>query len=446
MSKLAEQIPPYDTEAENSILSAIIFDPATADIALTSISEEDLYLPRSRVIFGHCRKMWEIGTRIDELTLSVELNRTGSLGAIGGREELGRIVMQGNAANVEDYCAIVREYAERRKLLQLSTWLLEHAKHNNLDECMEKATNELDGLMARRCGVSDSPEDLHKIAEPLAKEVLTQPEREYWGLQCGVGDGEIDRLVGGFEAPKYCVVSGRASMGKSTLALHIAMGIRKKQPEAGCPLIISTELPKKLIGRAALGSAAGVHTEGLLKRNLGEGQKEAVANVIRNKTLEGVKVVYMAAPTVSQIKAVAQQHQRKFGLPLLVIDLADKIRSEGRDEYTQLSNTSRSISTLKKDLHTVVLATVQISRAALQQDNKRPDVEFLKGTGSWEQDADMILLLHRPSYYKKDGTTPDGRTEIICGKDNVCNRRGDSVWIEYKKGWGRYTKCENSGN
>lgn len=178
------------------------------------------------------------------------------------------------------------------------------------------------------------------------------------------------------------------------------------------PLIISTEMTAVGIARSSLAVTAGVHTAGLLKSNLGSLQSEKVQGVISNRELAGVKVVYLGGPSIAQIRAVAKRQQRRFGLPLLIIDLASKIRAPGKDDYERLTAVSAGIAQLKGELGTCIIAAVQINRAAQMNDKRRPELVNLKATGSWEEVADRVLLLHRPSYYGD----MDNRTEIIQAK------------------------------
>ena len=223
-------------------------------------------------------------------------------------------------------------------------------------------------------------------------------------------------------------------MGKSTFVTALARSIRRTSPKAGAPLIISTEMTPEAVSVEMLASEAGVHSRGLKRRNLTQRQKESVSGVVEHKGLSGIYVHEMPGKSVGAVRAVAKRHKARHGLPLLVVDLASKLKAPGKSKYEQLSAVSQGLHELKSDLDTCVVATVQINRGVMLNGDKRPELYHLKDTGSWEEDADKVILLHRPDYY---GET-DQRTEIIQAKDRMNFGGVRSIYVEYKPGTGRF--------
>jgi len=430
----------HDPEIEMAALGACLIDVRAAEIALTDLRQDDFFIGRHRCLFETISELFSRGVRLDELTLTDELRKAEKLEYAGGREFVGRVIMRcPTAANIEQYIQTLQRYSELRSLEFLRVKIEKHLAAHDVEAALEDINTTADSIWNRRLQISNDPQDLHSIAEPIANDAVLGEPREMWGLVSGVADGAIDELTGGFSLQSYIVLAARTSVGKSTLCNAIARGIRENHPEAGAPLIVSTEMSTQGIARAALASSAGVHTEALLRRNLGELQRQAVENVIKQRRLEGVRVVHLAAPTVAQIKAIAKRHQRKHGLALLIVDLAGKLKAPGSSEYERFSNISNQLAALKSELNCCVIACVQVNRSVALSEDKRPELHHLKGSGSWEEDADKVLLLYRPAMH---GAMRDhDRTEVIQAKDRDNGRLG-SVWIEFRRGFGRYVAVE----
>ena len=432
-----EKVPPHNESIEAAALAAMMQDITATDIAADELRAADFYLPQHRLIFGAIMAVYKTGVLPEEILVKLELERSGKLEAAGGRDFLGQVYMAGNAAGIESYAAELREQTERRGILTMVARLADELKP---DQSLEIISETLDTIHARRCNVTGEPQDLHALAVPLAKEALEGEDRDFWGLRTGLATNEFDGLTGGVQANQYWVIAARTAMGKSTLVRDLATGLRRMNPAAGLPLILSTEMGEQAIARGALASAAGVAVETLLRRRLSEEQRERVQRIINEKTLEGVRVSYESGLTIPKIRAIARRHKRRHGLPLLVIDMAGQVNGQGQDERERLVGVSKGLMALKGELDTCLLACVQVSRAVYLNDEKRPDLKDLKGSGTWEEDADRVLFIHRPAAFGKS----DLRTEVIQAKDRITGRVG-SVFLSYRVNEGRYESAEGNG-
>lgn len=433
-----DSVAPHDKDAEASALGCAFCDKRAAEIVFEELEKQDFYVPAYRLLFPVLAECFAAHATLDELDVCDALARASLLDDVGGRDAIGRLILNAPAsANVELYTNIVRTKSEERAFWKLAIELSGKVEVSEKpDNMLDFVQTSVDAILNRRLKITADPEDLHELAVPIAKDALSGKPRDYIGLPCGIADGAIDRLISGFQPQHYMVFAARTSMGKSTLVRSIASGIHEQTPDAGVPLIVTTEMGKECIARAALAAAAGVHTQGLLKRNLVEFQRDAVTEVMQKKVLAGVHAVFACGKSVSQIRGIAKRHKHKHGLPVLIIDLASQLKGNGKDERERLSNISAQLADLKVELNTCIIACVQLSRAVFMNSDKRPEMHHLKGSGSWEEDADNVLFLHRPAYFGE----ADNRTEIIQAKDRDHGNVG-SCFIEYRKGLGGYAKA-----
>ena len=430
-----EAVPQHDADAERCVLGSMLIDARAAEIAVDELTPDDFYLRKHRILFVIMAQMFLSGEGLDEITVVIEARRRGNLESAGGADAIGGLVVSTpSAASVETHCSTLRRLWEVRELQRLArTVASEQQRMKTCDEIRAAAHAILDGIEWRRAGVAGDPVDLHDVAAPVSHEALTAPGRNLWGLATGVAGDVFDKRTGGIQAGCYVVLAGRASMGKSTFAFTVARGVRRCSPDAGVPLIISNEMLLPSIARAALASEAGIHPTQLLTRHLGSEQRERVKATMSDRKLAGVSVLHLAGGTVEQVAAIAMRHKRAHGLPLLVVDLASRLESQGESEYLQLKSISRGLQKLVHSLGTCIIATVQVSRAAMMNADKRPGLEHLKGCGSWEEDADHVWFLHRPGYYGGK----DRRTEFMLAKDRIAGNVG-SKWLEYQQATGQY--------
>ena len=430
-----DKIPPYSEPVERNVLGAMLIDPKAAEIAMDELCKADLYLPAHRTLFIVFCELFKEYENLDEAFVVSQLSQRGILDSIGGRDYVAKLIIDvPSAAGIESWCNELKTWTEKREIFNLVVTLPERG---DIDNQLEIINSAVDRIYNRRLNIESTPQDLHSLAIPIANEALTESPRDFWGLQTGIGQGAFDELTGGIQAGQYWIIAGRTSMGKSTLIREIACGCSRLNPMEGKPLIISTELDSYGIARSALASAAGVAQETILKRKLGESQMERIKRVITNKELEGVMVLFEPYLTVQKLEAIAKRHKNKYGLPVLIIDLAGHIREvEGSNEYEKLKAISRALVSLKGSLNTCLIACVQVSRASIMNKDKRPELENLKGCGSWEEDSGRVLFIHRP--YIVDNNT---KTEIIQAKDTKTNRLG-SVFLKYCLGEGRYYRAQ----
>lgn len=442
-----ERVPPQDQAAERGVLGSMMCDERAAEVADEALTPEDFYSPVNAILFKLFREVirTQSASHLDQIILKSEIDSRGLTDRVGGVNYLLQLVQDTpTAANVERYIRILKERALERKLILHAHLIVSKVQtpgELKPSEILGQVEQDLYGLVAEAKGVSQEPVNLQDLADQIAHAALND-QRPRPGLKIGIADGAIDDMLGslGLEPNQLIVVAARTSVGKTTFVLNTAMGIRRENPDIGSPLIISTEVSQWNMARTCLAACTGLHTRALALCNLTETQKLAVEKAIQNRPIDGVHAAYCPGKTIAQIRAMAKRHQARYGLPLLVIDLAGKLKGEGESEREQLSSISAGLGELKAELNTTVIACVQINRSVFASEDRRPELHHLKGSGAWEEDADMVWFLSRPG--QSDPGSADPRTEIRIAKDRDHDRCNKSCWIEWKTATGQYIWCK----
>lgn len=429
---------PYDEAAEQAAVACCMVDSRAAETVIEMLRPDDLFRPIPRTLFREISAMASEGQPLDEIALHARLRAKN----MDYRVELGQWMMTATAANVEQYCGIVREMAEKRAIFNLSQTLAQKVGTGvSCDEALAYVQAELDAINSRRLNIASDPEDLQDAAEKVAHDALTLPPCNdgCFGLRTGVPG--FDGLTGGIQCSQLWVLAGLASMGKSTLINRICRGVVAMNEGAGHPLIFSTEMPARAVARNALASAAGVHSRGIMQRNLTEHQQERVREAIESKALSGIKVQYAGGMKLPQVRAIAKRHKRKHGLPLMIVDMASGLDSGQSNPKDHIDAVTVFLKNLKVELDTCIIACAHFNRSvfannqagASKAEARRPELHQLRDSGNIENHADKVILLHRPGYH---GDKTDPRTEIICAKDRDGNT--GSIWVVWDRDTSEY--------
>lgn len=442
---LLKRVPPYDEKSEAAALGSAIMDADAAGVIVEMLKEHFFYLPRHRLIFKAIRKLLSENKPLDELLLVTKLEAAGMLEQIGGRDTIGRLLMETpSPANVESYCEAVREQYIRRCAIEAAGRILQaDTEHVPLKEMLERSIGTLEKLLLGKLGSAAEPEDAHDIAVELVKDALNEPARDYWGLRTGLAGCALDDWTGGVVAGQLWIIAARPGIGKTTLLTSMAMGIHDLQPDAGQPLIVTTEMSSRQIVMKMIAAKAGVHPTLLRKRKLDSGGRERTQHVVDEVLLGGIKILYEPRPTLEQLHAIARRHKRQFGLPVMIVDLASYIEppEHFNEENRCLAAVAKGLRDLGGRLGCGVLAAVQLNRAVNANANRRPGDVNLKGTGAWEEVADFVMLLHRPG---KDAVDKDRRTHIIMEKNREDGPTG-VIYVKYLPAEGCYVSADDKG-
>lgn len=423
---------PSNPDAELSVLGCLLVDERVADTVFESLSGPEFYDPRFRKLFGIIKRVYEKTHTVDVVDVENECVKLKFDVAISK----SAVEQVPTSANVGRYIQIVQEYKVKRDVYNFSKTLASKVEDGATEDLALWAEQEIAKIQASRIGQTDEPKCYAELAIPIATEALEKEQRDTIGYKFDLANNTLSDMIC-LEPNKYVLLAARTSMGKSTLASHIMTNIIDCNPEIGDPLYYSTESDSYSLVRSTIGAKAGVHSKKIAKRSLNDEERTKLWDAANRENLKRHHVYYGPGKTIAQLRAICKRHKANHGLPLLIVDLAGKLAAPGEKEYERLSYISKSLFELKAELDTCLIATVQIGRGVAMNAGKRPTLMDLKGSGSWEEDADRVIFVHWPGYYGGK----DYRTEIIQAKDRDF---GDvrSTWIEYKKAWGTYVKAE----
>ncbi|WP_129126415.1 replicative DNA helicase [Geomonas oryzae] len=439
------KLPPQSIEAEMSILGGILVDNEAINRVLEVLTPEELYRESHRKIMRAMIELNERGEPCDLITLTTILRKKGELDEVGGGAYLATLVdFVPMAANISYYCKIVKEKFITRKLITAATDIVSQGFEDKVEvesllDTAQKVIFEIgeNKLKPSYYKVSDILKDTIKNIELLyeKKELVT-------GVPTGYTD--LDKLTAGFHAGDLVIIAGRPAMGKTTFALNVAQyasvdADKKKYPAA----IFSLEMPKEQLVERLLCSASRVD---LTRLRSGHLQENDWPKLIKGAgLLHNSKIFIDDTPSISvmELRSKARRLKAEHDIGIIVIDYLQLMRGGANSESRQqeISEISRSLKGLAKELSIPVIALSQLNRGLEQRTDKRPMMSDLRESGAIEQDADIIMFVYRGEVYDKENEDLKGKAEIIIGK----HRSGPigTVDLAFR---GEFTRFENLSN
>ncbi len=448
-----QKLPPQNIEAEQMVLGAVLIENDSINKVIEILSPDDFYKDSHRRIFKVMLDMFETGDAIDLVTLSDALRGKTGLDAVGGASYLATLVsLVPTAANIKHHARIVREKAVLRQLIHSATDIITQSYEDsrtvvNIDELLDRAEKSIfeiaqgkirDSFVSMKSIVKDSFAIVERLYEK--KEMVT-------GLATGFVD--LDERTSGFQASDLIIVAGRPSMGKTAFCLNIAAytAIEKGKTVA----IFSLEMSKEQLVLRMLGSESRVDAHKLRTGHLSERDWPPLTNAAGKLTEAPIFIDDTAAISVLETRAKARRLKADQGLDLVIVDYMQLMRGRGDEgsREQEISNISRSLKALAKELQVPVIALSQLNRAVETRPGKekRPMLADLRESGAIEQDADVILFIYRDEVYNKCECPYDGeclcgqrgKAEVIIGKQrNGPIGKVDLTFVN------RYTRFENA--
>lgn len=415
--------PPYSEDAEQAVLSAMLIDQDAVMRAVEFVNDTMFYAERHRRLFRAMVLITERGGVVDPLTLSEELLRRGELDAAGGKDYIGFLVdAVPTAANIEYHAQIVREKAILRRLIEVSTSIVAEAFEGKstaadlLDEAESKIF--LVAQQQTKDGFTRIKELLWPTMERI--EALQRGGKTVTGVASGFND--LDELTSGFQPADLVIVAARPSMGKTAFTLNVAQhaAIEHNVPVA----FFSLEMSKESLVQRMLTSEARIDAQRLRKGMLRDDDFPRLARAAGILSSAPVWIDDTPGMTLLEMRSKARRLKADAGVGLVVVDYLQLMQGPSNSESRQqeVSQISRGLKALAKELNVPVVALSQLSRAPEQRtgDNKRPQLSDLRESGAIEQDADLIMFLYRQEFYDgpvdKDGNSLEGKAEVIVGK------------------------------
>jgi len=421
---------PSNLDAERSILGAILQDNHALNLAVEKLNSGDFLLDQHRRMFEGMVGLAEQRSAIDTVTLADFLKRRGELESVGGIPYI-EAVQDGvpRLTNVEHYARIVKEKAVLRALIHVAQSVQQQAieAEEDADEILDRAESLIFQLAEERVRsgfigvkelVKESFERLHRI--------LTEGRR-ITGLSTGYN--ELDKLTSGLQDSELIIVAARPSMGKTALALNIAENVAVRSEEPRAVGIFSLEMSKESLLLRMLASVAQIDAHKFRTGHLGRADWERMSQALQQLSDSPLWIDDSGSTTVVEIGAKARRLKRDKGLSLIIVDYLQLISARGRftNRNEEVSSISRGLKALAKELKVPVVVLSQLTRAPEREDRK-PQLADLRESGAIEQDADVVMFIHRANFYNKDISEDERRkAELIIAKQ----RNGPTDKLNY---------------
>jgi len=419
---VAEKLPPYDIEAEEAVIGSLLIDGEAIFKIATFLRSEDFYREKNQWVYAACFDLYERNEAIDQVTVAHELGRQERLDAVGGAAYLSHLISNvATSVHIEYYARIVHRMSVMRRLIEAAFQIqaIGYEAGPDVDEALSKAENILFRL--RR---GQRPWDFVPIRELLNRYFEEIEIRPFEGEVLYTGFSALDEILGGLRRSDLIVLAARPSMGKTSLALSIARNAAVNQKAHVA--IFSVEMARDQVVQRLLASEAGVDSKRL---RLGQ-QTEAEERRMMEATgiLSEAPIFIDDSPIlrVVDMKSKARQLHYERGVDLIIVDYLQLIRGDGRENRVQeITEISRSLKELARELDVPVLAVSQLSRATEWRASHRPQLSDLRESGSIEQDADVVAFIYRDDmYFKEDEWDkqhpsepyPKGIADIIVAK------------------------------
>ena len=411
-----DRTPPQDNDAEQSVLGSMMLSKdAIADV-IESVRGTDFYRPAHETIFDAMVDLYGRGEPVDPITTTAELQRRGELVKIGGAPYLHTLSASVPiAANAGYYAEIVREKAILRRLVDAGTRIAQmgYAGEGQVDEVVDRAQAEVYQVTDKRTSEDYAP--LSAIMESALDEIEAINNRDGQMIGVPTGFADLDELTNGLHAGQMIIIAARPAMGKSTFGLDICRAASIHHNMAS--VIFSLEMTRNEITMRLLSAEAKIPLNHMRNGNMNDDDWTRLARKMGEVSSSPLFIDDSPNMTMMEIRAKARRLKQRHDLRLIVIDYLQLMTSGKKVESRQLevSEFSRQIKLLAKELNVPVIALSQLNRGPEQRSDKRPMLSDLRESGSIEQDADMVVLLHRDDVYEKESTRP-GEADLIVAK------------------------------
>jgi replicative DNA helicase len=440
----ALKLPPHSIEAEQSVLGGLMLDNEAADRIGDVIGPEDFYADSHRLIYAAATRLIADGRPADVVTVSEALDSTQKLDYVGGLSYLGALVQNvPTAANIRHYAAIVRERSILRQLAGTAGEIAD-AAYNPLGrsarEVLDVAEAKVLHIAEQGSRGQQNYTEISKLLASVVERIEDLYNRDDPSDVTGVATGytDLDRMTAGLQPGDLVIVAGRPSMGKTSLALnmgeHVALVLKK--PVA----VFSMEMGATQLAMRLIGSVGRLPAQHLRTGRLQPDDWEKLSSALGR--LNEAPILIDETPALSAIEVrsrARRMHKQYKGLGLVIVDYLQLMQASttGENRATEISEISRSMKALAKELKVPVVALSQLNRSLEQRPNKRPVMSDLRESGAIEQDADLILFIYRDEVYNPD-TQDKGIAEIIIAK-----QRNGPIGMVPLTFLGEYTRFEN---
>ena len=437
-NEVVNKVQPNDTLAEQAVLGSMLVSKDAVQAAVEVLKPEDFYREDNKEIYAAMMDIYSVGKEIDMITVTEQLKLRGTLERVGGTQNLATLIDNvPTTSNIERYVEIVEQKATSRNLKKVTSDIMKvsYAQTEELDAIIEQAEKGIFDLAQNRNSKSYSgmKEILVNTLDSIEK--MYQNKEKLSGMESGFID--LDEKISGLNDSDLIIVAARPAMGKSAFVLNIAsyVAMHDKVPV----MIFNLEMSKEQLVKRMLSSESEIDSMKINNANLEQDDWIKMADA--SNRLADVPIYIDDTPvlTPSEIRAKCRKAKLEKNIGLIIIDYLQLMESKTANGSRQqeISEISRGLKILAKELNVPVIALSQLSRATEARADHRPMLSDLRESGSIEQDADIVMFLHREDYYDKE-TEKKNVAEVIVAK----NRHGETGTVELA--WlGKYTKFAN---
>lgn len=432
------RIPPHNAEAEQTVLASCMIDHSAVEKVVNILNYDDFYFEANKEIYDSIKQIHMQNIPVDAVTVFEELKKRGKIDYIGGFEYLATLTENIiTSKSVEAYCNIIKEKATLRKLISVSQEIIEksYKEDDDVQKIIELAEQRIFSVSQNRSinTFSEIKEVLMTVFNQLEERAKTGGG--ITGLSTGYTD--LDKMTSGLQKSDLILIAARPSMGKTALALNIAMNVVKNGASVA---LFSLEMSKEQYVQRIISQESMVDSTKLRTGSLDDDDWTRIINTM--SMISNCKIYIDDTPSVTLYEMMSKCRRLKIekGLDLIVVDYL-QLMTDGRgteNRQQEISNISRGLKSLARELNCPVVALSQLTRAPEHRTDHRPVMADLRESGSIEQDADVVMMLYRDEYYNKEESEKKGITDVIITKQ----RNGPVGTVELA--WiGQYTKFGN---
>ncbi|HAC35403.1 MAG TPA: replicative DNA helicase [Gammaproteobacteria bacterium] len=413
------KVPPHSIDAEQSVLGGLMLDSDAWDLIADRLDDSDFYRSDHRVIYQAIRALQNRGQPCDVITLSEELQSRNAIEDAGGLAYLGEIAQATpSSANIAAYADIIRERSVTRRLTQVGSRIAEagfNPDGRTVAELLDLAEREVFEIAEQgsrgKKGFVSIEQVLPEVVEQLDE--LFNSDSSITGLATGFSD--LDEKTAGLQKGDLVILAARPSMGKTALAMNLAENVAIREREAVA--IFSMEMPASQLANRLLASLGRVDTKRLRTGDLAEDDWPRITSAVTLLSEAPIFIDDTPALSPMELRSRVRRLKRQHGLGLVVVDYLQLMQVPGTSENrtTEISEISRMLKALAKEMEVPVVALSQLNRSLEQRPDKRPKMADLRESGAIEQDADVIIFIYRDEVYNEDSDA-QGTAEIIIAK------------------------------
>ena len=450
---IEERVPPQNIEAEQAVLGAMLIDKEAIAKASEILTSTDFYREAHRVIFNAMLELYNKNEAVDMVTVTEILKRDNKLEDIGGLAyitSLANVVL--TAANVKYHADIVAEKSVLRQLVRVSTEIaaMGYEANEDVGTLLDTAESRILEISNRKKKADFTPINDVLMESVQNIEKLINNKGGLTGLPSGFAD--LDKLTSGLHPSDFIILAARPSMGKTALALNIVQNValrahKKIGGEPRSVAFFSLEMSKEQLVNRMLCAEAGIDSQRLRVGEMGDKDWDALWGACDSMSKAKIYIDDTAGITVMDMRSRARRLKAEHGLDLIVVDYLQLMQGSGKknnsgDRQQEVSEISRSLKALARELDVPVLALSQLSRSVEARQVKRPMLSVLRESGSLEQDADIVAFLYREDYYNPE--TENKHTELIIAKHR--NGPVDTVNLFFHKQFTKFVGFSKRDN